>query len=96
MNQKRGSFWFLSMLAVVFQLALMTGHASAISPEEQLGDPAQEARARALSQQLRCLVCENQSIDESDADLAVDLRREVRALISAGQSDDAILSQLQK
>ncbi|MGC6439550.1 MAG: cytochrome c-type biogenesis protein CcmH [Candidatus Puniceispirillaceae bacterium] len=95
MNQKRGSFWFLSMLAMVFQLALMTGHASAISPEEQLGDPAQEARARALSQQLRCLVCENQSIDESDADLAVDLRREVRALISAGQSDDAILSQLQ-
>ncbi|MDP4924364.1 MAG: cytochrome c-type biogenesis protein CcmH, partial [Alphaproteobacteria bacterium] len=53
-----------------------------------------EERARNLSKQLRCLVCQNQSIDDSDADLARDLRREVRSQIAAGTSDDAIIDQL--
>ncbi len=52
-----------------------------------LADPAQEARARALMQELRCLVCQNQSISDSDADLAVDLRLLVRERIAAGDSD---------
>ena len=69
--------------------------AYAIAPEEQLSDPLLEERARGLSAQLRCLVCQNQSIDDSDADLAVDLRREVREQLIAGQDDDAILANLQ-
>ena len=69
--------------------------AYAIAPEEQLSDPLLEERARDLSAQLRCLVCQNQSIDDSDADLAVDLRREVREQLVAGQDDDAILANLQ-
>src|SRR5262245_50755779 len=61
--------------------------AFAIEPEEQLKDPALEARARALSQELRCLVCENESIDASQVPLAGDLRRLVRERILAGDSD---------
>lgn len=68
----------------------------AITPEEQLSDPILEQRARDLSAQLRCLVCQNQSIDDSDADLAVDLRREVRSQLSSGLDDDAILTNLQR
>jgi len=69
--------------------------AVAITAEEQLTDPVLETRARELSKQLRCLVCQNQSIDDSDADLARDLRREVRAQITAGKDDSAILADLQ-
>lgn len=68
----------------------------AITPEEQLSDPLLEQRARHLSAQLRCLVCQNQSIDDSDADLAVDLRREVRVQLSSGLDDAAILANLQR
>jgi len=68
----------------------------AITPEEQLSDPILEQRARGLSAQLRCLVCQNQSIDDSDADLAVDLRREVRGQLLSGLDDDAILANLQR
>ncbi len=68
--------------------------AMAITPEEILGDPKLEARARALSKQLRCLVCQNQSIDDSDADLARDLRIEVRRQITAGRSDEIIIEQI--
>jgi cytochrome c-type biogenesis protein CcmH len=64
--------------------------ALAVQPGEQLADPAQEARARKLSSELRCLVCQNQSIDDSDAELARDLRRLVRERISAGESDSTI------
>jgi cytochrome c-type biogenesis protein CcmH len=60
---------------------------AATSPDEMLADPALEARARALGHELRCLVCQNQSIDDSDADLARDLRRLVRERLSAGDSD---------
>lgn len=62
----------------------------AVTPGEQLADPAKEARARRLSAELRCLVCQNQSIDDSDAALAVDLRRLVRERIIAGDDDAAI------
>ena len=82
------------LLPVLMLLALalaMPFSAQAISPEEQLSDPALEQRARGLSQQLRCLVCQNQSIDESDADLARDLRKEVRSQLTDGKSDSDIL-----
>jgi cytochrome c-type biogenesis protein CcmH len=72
--------------------AALAGGASAVQPGEQLADPAQEARARKLSAELRCLVCQNQSIDDSDAELARDLRRLVRERISAGESDTSIRS----
>ena len=70
--------------------------ALAITPEEILGDPKLEARARSLSKQLRCLVCQNQSIDDSDADLARDLRIEVRHHITAGRSDEIIIDQIRQ
>jgi cytochrome c-type biogenesis protein CcmH len=65
--------------------------AAALTPEEMLADPALEQRARDLSQGLRCLVCQNQSIDDSDAELARDLRTEVRRRLTAGESDADIL-----
>jgi len=61
--------------------------AAAVLPDEMLPDPAQESRARALSKDLRCVVCQNQSIDDSDAPLARDLRLLVREQIAAGKSD---------
>lgn len=64
--------------------------AHAIDPGEALGDPVLEARARALSVEFRCLVCQNQSIDDSDAPLARDLRAMVRARLLAGDSDQDI------
>ncbi|CAA7621869.1 Cytochrome c-type biogenesis protein CcmH [Candidatus Terasakiella magnetica] len=64
--------------------------AFAVNPDEMLKDPAQEYRARELGKDLRCLVCQNQSIDDSDADLAKDLRIIVRERISAGDSDAAV------
>ncbi len=70
------------------------GPALAVNPSEQLDDPALEARARGLSKELRCLVCQNQSIDESDADLAKDLRVLVRERLVAGDSDEAVLTYL--
>lgn len=79
----------LALLTLV-ALILASGAALAVRPGEQLADPAQEARARRLSTELRCLVCQNQSIDDSDASLAVDLRRIVRERITAGDNDQAI------
>ena len=66
---------------------LLSGTALAVEPSEMLKDPALEARARAISRGLRCLVCQNQSIDDSNADLAHDLRMIVRERLSAGDSD---------
>ena len=77
-------------------LTFGTTPALAVTPEEILGDPKLEARARALSKQLRCLVCQNQSIDDSDADLARDLRIEVRRQITAGRSDETIIDQIRQ
>jgi cytochrome c-type biogenesis protein CcmH len=64
--------------------------ARAVQPDEIMSDPGLEARARALSAQLRCMVCQNESIDESHADLAHDLRVLVRERLQAGDSDDQI------
>jgi cytochrome c-type biogenesis protein CcmH len=64
---------------------------AATSPDEMLADPVLEQRARALSKQLRCLVCQNQSIDDSNADLADDLRRLVRERLLAGDSDRQVI-----
>jgi cytochrome c-type biogenesis protein CcmH len=66
---------------------LCMGAASADDPLARLPDPAQEARARHLFQQLRCVVCQNESIDDSQADIASDLRRIVRTQIAAGKTD---------
>ena len=61
--------------------------AAAVQPDEQLADPRLEARAREISAELRCLVCQNQSIDDSDAPLARDLRILVRQRLQSGESD---------
>jgi cytochrome c-type biogenesis protein CcmH len=75
-------------LLVAFVLA---HSARAVQPDEVLQDPALETRARAISEDLRCLVCQNQSIDDSDAPLAKDLRVLVRERLKAGDSDQQII-----
>ena len=79
-------------LLLVLALMLSAVPAFAVNPDEVLADPALEARARALSAELRCMVCQNQSIDDSNADLAKDLRLLVRERISDGDSDEAVLN----
>jgi cytochrome c-type biogenesis protein CcmH len=82
----------LSLAALALVSALLTsGVALAVKPDEMLADPALEARARALSEGLRCMVCQNQSIDESDADLARDLRILVRERLKAGDTDQQVI-----
>ncbi|WP_095089935.1 cytochrome c-type biogenesis protein [Mesorhizobium sophorae] len=82
----------LSLTSIVLLLALLfAGAAQAVKPDEMLADPALEARARALSEGLRCMVCQNQSIDESDADLARDLRILVRQRLVAGDTDQQVM-----
>jgi cytochrome c-type biogenesis protein CcmH len=78
-------------LAVAVAAGLAGPSAYAVEPAERLADPALEARARALSQELRCLVCQNQSIDESNADLAHDLRVLLRQRLAAGDTDRQVL-----
>jgi len=75
---------------VVIWLILST-QALAVNPNEVLSDPGLEARARALSSEIRCLVCQNQSIDDSDAQLAKDLRVLVREKLVEGNSDQQVL-----
>ena len=70
---------------------LLTAPALAVQPDEIMSDPALEARARALSKELRCMVCQNQSIDDSDAPLAHDLRVLVRERLQAGDTDNQVL-----
>ncbi len=72
-------------------LAAISAPSKAVEPDEVLTDPALEARARDLSQHLRCLVCQNQSIDDSNAPLARDLRILLRERIKAGDSDKAAI-----
>ena len=78
-----------ALLAIVM-LVLLSVPALAVRPDEMLADPALEARARDISHGLRCLVCQNQSIDDSDADLARDLRLLVRERLVAGDTDDQV------
>ncbi|MBE9603909.1 cytochrome c-type biogenesis protein CcmH [Acetobacteraceae bacterium H6797] len=77
-------------LAALLLLAPFWAQA-AIAPEDMLKDPAQEARAREIGRELRCMVCQNQSIEDSDAGLARDLRLIVREQVAAGRSDSDIV-----
>ncbi|WOH68409.1 cytochrome c-type biogenesis protein [Bradyrhizobium sp. BWA-3-5] len=81
------------LLASLFVAALLSGApaAYAVQPDEIMADPAKEARARDLSRELRCMVCQNQSIDDSDAPLARDLRLLVRERIAGGDSDRQVI-----
>jgi cytochrome c-type biogenesis protein CcmH len=81
----------LALIALLIALAAPTA-ALAVEPDEILRDPALEARARNLSSELRCLVCQNQSIDDSAAPLARDLRVLVRERVTAGDSDSQVLN----
>ena len=81
---------FLVLLAAM-PLFLSAGASHAVRPDEILADPALEKRARDLSAGLRCLVCQNQSIDDSDAELARDLRVLVRERIATGDSDEDVI-----
>jgi cytochrome c-type biogenesis protein CcmH len=80
----------LSSLAAVLVIVGASA-AYAVQPDEVMSDPAMEARARDLSRELRCMVCQNQSIDDSEAPLARDLRLLVRERIAAGNSDAQVL-----
>ncbi len=80
------------LLAVWFALVMIgCAAAYAVQPDEIMADPAKEARARDLSRELRCMVCQNQSIDDSEAPLARDLRLLVRERIAAGDSDAQVM-----
>ncbi|WP_323006912.1 cytochrome c-type biogenesis protein [Pseudorhodobacter sp.] len=81
---------FIPALTLAF--ALITTPVLAVQPDEILADPVLESRARELSKDLRCLVCRNENIDDSNADLARDLRLLVRERLVAGDSDDAALA----
>jgi len=77
---------------ILVALAIMAAPAvHAVQPDEIMADPAKEARARDMSRELRCMVCQNQSIDDSDAPLARDLRLLVRERIAAGDSDNQVI-----
>jgi cytochrome c-type biogenesis protein CcmH len=82
------------LVAAAIMVAIAVPAVYAVEPSERLADPALEARARALSQELRCLVCQNQSIDESNADLAHDLRILLRQRLVAGDTDQQVLDYL--
>jgi cytochrome c-type biogenesis protein CcmH len=77
-----------ALLIVAF--ALVAASAAAVQPDEIMKDPTLEARARTLSAELRCMVCQNQSIDDSDAPLARDIRLLIRDRIGQGESNDAV------
>jgi cytochrome c-type biogenesis protein CcmH len=79
------------MVATV-ALGVLCVPAAAVEPGEKMADPGLEARARRISQELRCLVCQNQSIDDSNAELARDLRLIVRERIAAGDTDTQVLA----
>tara|TARA_B100000378_G_scaffold79228_1_gene61948 strand:+ start:36 stop:494 length:459 start_codon:yes stop_codon:yes gene_type:complete len=80
----------IRLVVLLFAVLLPLGVA-AVEPDEMLSDPALEARAREISAELRCMVCQNQSIDDSNADLARDLRLLVRDRLAAGDSDDEVI-----
>src|SRR5215831_8696319 len=80
---------FLAIACVLAALGISAAHA--VLPDEVMSDPAKEARARSLSRELRCMVCQNQSIDDSEAPLARDIRLLVRERIAAGDSDVQVI-----
>lgn len=79
-----------ALICTALLAALCCGQALAVRPDEMLTDPRLESRARSIGKELRCLVCQNESIDDSDADLAHDLRVLVRQRLVAGDSDDQV------
>jgi len=79
------------IISILSILTLTVSIAGAVEPSEMLDDPVLEQRAREISKGLRCLVCQNQSIDESNSGLAGDLRKLVRARLSAGDSDQEVI-----
>ena len=81
----------LPAIAFAFWSVSVCQPALAVQPDEVMTDPALEARARGLSKELRCMVCQNQSIDDSDAPLARDLRLLVRERLKGGESDQQVL-----
>ncbi len=81
----------VALFALVIAASLFPGRSLAVNPNEVLSDAALEQRARNLSSKLRCLVCQNQSIDDSDASLAKDLRVLLRKRLVAGDSDDEVV-----
>ena len=93
MTERRARHLSFILLFVMLALAALTP-LYAVEPDERLADPAQETRARALSNGLRCLVCQNQSIDDSNAPLARDLRILLRERIAAGDDDATITRDL--
>lgn len=80
-----------ALLGVSVVLMMAASAAYAVQPDEIMSDPVKEARARDLSRELRCMVCQNQSIDDSEAPLAKDLRILVRERIAAGDSDAQVI-----
>jgi cytochrome c-type biogenesis protein CcmH len=84
--------WLSRIGAGLIMLLCLVSLAHAVEPDEKLADPALEARARALTAELRCVVCQNQSVDDSDAPLAKDIRVLVRERIMAGDSDEDVLA----
>ena len=84
--------WIRALIVLLSVVGLPS--AQAVQPDEILPDPALETRARDLSRELRCMVCQNQSIDDSDAPLARDLRLLVRERLKAGDSDTQIMDYL--
>ena len=81
-------------IAILVVFAGFATTAFAVQPDEVMKDPVLETRARALSEELRCMVCQNQSIDDSDAPLARDIRILIRQRLADGQSNDAIRAYL--
>jgi len=81
-------------LVLAFLVALLAAPAFAVQPDEVMKDPALEARARALSEGLRCMVCQNESIDDSEAPLARDIRILIRKRIAQGESNDQVRAYL--
>lgn len=81
----------IRVLVALFLCLAAAAPALAVNPDEVLADPALEARARAISAELRCMVCQNQSIDDSNAELAKDLRLLVRERLKNGDSDEAVI-----
>lgn len=79
------------IVAIALMLAIASSKSLAVQPGEMLKDPKLEARARELSRDLRCMVCQNQSIDESEAPLARDLRLLVRERLTEGDTDQQVL-----
>lgn len=84
----------MKIISLLLGFALLSAAALAVAVDTPLEDPAKEALARSIMKDIRCVVCQNQSIEDSNAELAQDLRKLIREQVSAGQTPDAIRSYL--